>query len=49
VYGYAASLAIGGVVELIAVPFLLASRQQHPQADQSADSTSTSTAESPPS
>jgi predicted MFS family arabinose efflux permease len=49
VYGYAASLAIGGVVELIAVPFLLASRQQHPQADHSADSTSTSTAESPPS
>ena len=49
VYGYAASLAIGGVIELIAVPFLLASRQQRPQADQSSDSTSTSNAESPPS
>jgi MFS family permease len=33
VYGYPASVAIGGVVELIAVPFLLASRRQHPRAD----------------
>ena len=31
VYGYPASLAIGGVIELIAVPFLLASRRQHPR------------------
>jgi MFS family permease len=49
VYGYAASLAIGGVIELIAVPFLLASRQQRPPADQSYESTNTSSAESPPS
>jgi MFS family permease len=33
VYGYAASLAIAGVIELIAVPFLLASRLQRPTAD----------------
>lgn len=33
VYGYPASLAIGGVIELIAAPFLLASRRQHPKAD----------------
>jgi MFS family permease len=33
VYGYPASVAIGGVIELIAVPFLLASRRQHPRAD----------------
>ena len=32
-YGYAASLAIGGVIQLIAVPFLLASRRQAPPAD----------------
>ena len=33
VYGYPASLAIGGVIELIAVPFLLASRRQRATAD----------------
>ena len=31
VYGYPASLAIGGVIQLIAVPFLLASRRQGPR------------------
>ncbi|WP_332601741.1 MFS transporter [Arthrobacter sp. S2(2024)] len=34
VYGYSASLAISGVIELIAVPFLLASRRQGSLADQ---------------
>lgn len=34
VYGYPASLAISGVIELIAVPFLLASRRQRSFADQ---------------
>lgn len=34
VYGYSASLAISGVVELFAVPFLLASRRQRSLADQ---------------
>jgi MFS family permease len=33
-YGYPASLAIGGVIELVAVPFLLASRRQRHHADQ---------------
>jgi MFS family permease len=33
VYGYPTSLAIGGVIELIAVPFLLASRRQRATAD----------------
>ncbi|QSZ54181.1 MFS transporter [Paenarthrobacter ureafaciens] len=32
-YGYPASLAIAGVIELLAVPFLLASRRQAPVAD----------------
>ncbi|WP_156372504.1 MFS transporter [Arthrobacter sp. Leaf337] len=32
-YGYAASLAIGGVIQLIAVPFLIASRRQGSPAD----------------
>jgi MFS family permease len=32
-YGYAASLAIGGVIQLVSVPFLLASRRQGPPAD----------------
>ncbi|SFT51384.1 MFS transporter [Arthrobacter sp. ov118] len=32
-YGYAASLAISGVIELAAVPFLLASRRQRARAD----------------
>jgi len=47
VYGYAASLAIGGVIELIAVPFLLASRRQRHQADQSNAPTSTNTGSQP--
>lgn len=34
VYGYPASLAISGVIELIAVPFLVASRRQRASADQ---------------
>jgi hypothetical protein len=34
VYGYPLSLAIGGVIELIAVPFLVASGRQRHQADQ---------------
>lgn len=34
VYGYPASLAIGGVTGLISVPFLLASRRQRARADQ---------------
>ncbi|MDQ4047515.1 MAG: MFS transporter [Actinomycetota bacterium] len=33
VYGYPASLAVSGLIELMAVPFLLASRQQRHQAD----------------
>ena len=33
VYGYPASLAIGGVIEMLAVPFLLASRRQRAGAD----------------
>lgn len=33
VYGYPVSLAIGGVIELFAVPFLLASRHQRSRAD----------------
>ncbi|MBP1136344.1 MFS family permease [Arthrobacter sp. PvP023] len=32
-YGYAASLAIGGVIQLVSVPFLLASRRQGSPAD----------------
>jgi MFS family permease len=48
VYGYAASLAIGGVIELIAVPFLLASRRQHPPADQANAPTSTTNTGSQP-
>ncbi|MHA7198796.1 MFS transporter [Arthrobacter alkaliphilus] len=34
VYGYPASLAISGVIEMLAVPFLLASRRQRSSADQ---------------
>ncbi|AXJ10802.1 MFS transporter [Arthrobacter sp. PM3] len=34
IYGYPASLAIGGVTGLISVPFLLASRRQRARADQ---------------
>ncbi|WP_396125376.1 MFS transporter [Arthrobacter sp. CJ23] len=37
VYGYAGSLAISGIVELIAMPFLLASRRQRARADEYSD------------
>ena len=47
VYGYPASLAISGVIQLIAVPFLLASRRQLPAADGA--STGTPAAKAPPS
>jgi MFS family permease len=47
-YGYAASLAIGGVIELAAVPFLLASRRQRHQADQAnAPTNATNTGSAP--
>jgi MFS family permease len=46
VYGYPASLAISGVIDLIALPFLLASRRQQHQADRANASTGTSSAES---
>lgn len=36
-YGYPASLAVAGAVQLIAAPFILMSRRQHPQADTVAD------------
>ncbi|MCB5293985.1 MFS transporter [Arthrobacter sp. SO3] len=49
VYGYAASLAIGGIIQLIAVPFLLASRRQHHPADRANASTGAADAESLPS
>jgi MFS family permease len=48
VYGYPLSLAIGGVIELIAVPFLVASGQQRHQADQANAPIKTSNAEPPP-
>lgn len=48
-YGYPASLAIGGLIELIAIPFLFASRRQHAPADQANDSSSSSNAEAQPS
>jgi fucose permease len=47
VYGYAASLTIGGLIELIAVPFLLASRRQYHQADQANAQASISSEEPP--
>ncbi|MCI0141364.1 MFS transporter [Arthrobacter bambusae] len=47
VYGYPASLAISGVIELIAVPFLLASRRQRSSADQANASIAASDAEPP--
>jgi MFS family permease len=47
VYGYPASLAISGVIDLIAVPFLLASRRQRHPADQANASPNTTSAESP--
>jgi MFS family permease len=46
VYGYPASVAIGGVIELIAVPFLLASRRQHPRADLASAPTAADSAQS---
>ncbi len=45
VYGYPASLAISGVIELIAVPFLLASRRQRSLADRANASIAASDAE----
>ncbi|MHC6219568.1 MFS transporter [Arthrobacter sp. MMS24-S77] len=45
VYGYSISLAISGVIELIAVPFLVASRRRGSLADQANASTATSDAE----
>ena len=36
-YGYPASLVIGGIIELIAVPFLLSSRRQGHRADEASD------------
>lgn len=42
VYGYSASLAMSGVIQLIAVPFLLASRRQGSQADRANALTTTS-------
>lgn len=48
VYSYPASLAIGGVIELVAVPFLLASRRQRHPADQAnAPSSTTNTGPAP--
>jgi len=47
--GYAASLAIGGVIQLIAVPFLLASRRQQARADLANTPAGTPEQESPPS
>ncbi|MET1065434.1 MAG: MFS transporter [Arthrobacter sp.] len=49
VYGYPASLAIGGLFELVSVPFLLASRRQRAQADQASASTGTPNPEAQPS
>ena len=48
VYGYPASLALGGVIQLIAVPFLLASRRQGSPADLASGAAGTTNAESPP-
>lgn len=45
VYGYPISLAISGVIELIAVPFLWASRRQRSPADQVNASTAASETE----
>lgn len=38
-YGYPASLAVGGAVQLIAAPFILLSRRQRSQADTASDRT----------
>ena len=48
VYGYPASLAVSGLIELMAVPFLLASRQQRHQADDFSGAAATTDAKSPP-
>ena len=48
VYGYPASLAVSGLIELMAVPFLLASRQQRHQADAFSGAADAKAAESPP-
>jgi MFS family permease len=48
VYSYPASLALGGVIELVAVPFLLASRRQRHPADQADAPTSTTNTGSAP-
>ncbi|SDR93291.1 Predicted arabinose efflux permease, MFS family [Microterricola viridarii] len=37
IYGYPASLALGGLIELIALPFLVASRRQNAPADSARD------------
>lgn len=47
VYGYPGSLAIGGLIELIAVPFLLASRLQRPPADRASAGTPNAESQSP--
>jgi len=49
VSGYAVSLAIGGVIELIAVPFLLASRRQRHRSDQANAAPGAADADSRPS
>jgi hypothetical protein len=41
IYGYAFSLAFSGVIELFAVPFLLASRRRRSQADRATATTDT--------
>ncbi|WAH99538.1 MFS transporter [Arthrobacter sp. MMS18-M83] len=45
VYGYSTSLAMSGAIELIAVPFLVASRRRGSMADQANATTATSDAE----
>ncbi|MFF3601764.1 hypothetical protein, partial [Kitasatospora indigofera] len=40
-YGYPASLAFAGLIEAIAIPFLIASRRQHAPADVASDSDET--------
>ncbi|MHC8607773.1 MFS transporter [Paenarthrobacter ureafaciens] len=46
-YGYPASLAIAGAIELLAVPFLLASRRQAPVADRATTPTPTAGQDGP--
>ncbi|MFN3924041.1 MAG: MFS transporter, partial [Pseudarthrobacter sp.] len=38
-YGYPASLAVGGALQLIAAPFILLSRRQRPPADTASEGT----------